>query len=394
MTTKNKGWNMTQKKREVNLELLRIIAMLMVISLHYLGKGNTMAAGITAVSPSNPNFINEVLAWTLEALSYGAVNLYVMISGYFLINSATRIEKVWKLFVQVLFYSIGIFLIFFAIGKIPWYMKGSFYHYGMVLFPFTSQHYWFASIYMILYLLAPFMAIGLRRTNKKQTFGLVIILLLCFSRVLKYLFPNMVMHDEQGYGIIWMIVVFVIAIYIRRFVPVNVKRRWLYFGVYIGASALTVGGTFLLAFVYNTTGHLDNFINYLYGYNSPTVIAASVGLFLFFRTLNIRAEGFGKVVLFVAPLTFGIYLLHEHYLLRDLWIDLWKVDAVFTTPLFILHYVGVVLAVFIIGALAEWLRRLLFGLLDKTKPMKAFYRLIGKLDGIFPPKDDEMEEAQ
>ena len=87
---------MTQKKREVNLELLRIIAMLMVISLHYLGKGNTMAAGITAVSPSNPNFINEVLAWTLEALSYGAVNLYVMISGYFLINSATRTEKVWK----------------------------------------------------------------------------------------------------------------------------------------------------------------------------------------------------------------------------------------------------------------------------------------------------------
>ncbi len=384
---------MTQKKREVNLELLRIIAMLMVISLHYLGKGNTMAAGITAVSPSDPNFINEVLAWTLEALSYGAVNLYVMISGYFLINSATRTEKVWKLFVQVLFYSIGIFLIFFAIGKIPWYMKGSFYHYGMVLFPFTSQHYWFASIYMILYLLAPFMAIGLRRTNKKQTFGLVIILLLCFSRVLKYLFPNMVMHDEQGYGIIWMIVVFVIAIYIRRFVPVNVKRRWLYFGVYIGASALTVGGTFLLAFVYNTTGHLDNFINYLYGYNSPTVIAASVGLFLFFRTLNIRAEGFGKVVLFVAPLTFGIYLLHEHYLLRNLWVDFWKVNAVFTTPLFILHYVGVVLAVFIIGALAEWLRRLLFGLLDKTKPMKAFYRLIGKLDGIFPPKDDQMEEA-
>ena len=383
---------MTQKKREVNLELLRIIAMLMVISLHYLGKGNTMAAGITAVSPSNPNFINEVLAWTLEALSYGAVNLYVMISGYFLINSNVRTEKIWKLLVQVLFYSIGIFLIFLVMGKIPGEMR-NFYHYSVMLFPFTSQHYWFASIYMILYLLAPFMAIGLRRTNKKQTFGLVIILLLCFSRVMKYLFPNMVMHDEQGYGIIWMIVVFVIAIYIRRFVPVNIKRRWLYFGIYIGASALTVGGTFLLAFVYNTTGRLDNFVNYLYGYNSPTVIAASVGLFLFFRALNIRAEGFGKVVLFVAPLTFGIYLLHEHYLLRNLWIDLWKVDAVFTTPLFILHYVGVVLAVFVIGALVEWLRRLLFGLLDKTKPMKAFYRLIGKLDGIFPPKDDQMEEA-
>jgi surface polysaccharide O-acyltransferase-like enzyme len=385
---------MTEKKREVNLELLRIIAMLMVISLHYLGKGNTMAAGITAVSPTDPNFINEVLAWTLEALSYGAVNLYVMISGYFLINSMVRMEKVWKLIVQVLFYSIGIFLIFLSIGQIPADMQGSFYHYGIMIFPFTSQHYWFASIYLILYLLAPFIAIGLRKTNKKQTFALVVILLLCFSRVLKYFFPNMVMHDEQGYGIIWMTVVFVIAVYIRRFVPVKPKRRWLYLGIFFGASALTVCGTFGLALFYNMTGHLQNFVGYLYGYNSPTVIAASVGLFLFFRTLPLSDKGFGKVILFVAPLTFGIYLLHEHYLLRDLWIRLWKVDVVFRTPLFILHYIGVVLAVFIIGAIVEWLRKLLFGLLDKTKPMKAFYRLLGKLDGAFPPKDEKMEEAE
>ena len=231
---------MTPKKREVNLELLRIIAMLMVISLHYLGKGNTMSAGAAGVSMTDANFINEVLAWSLEALSYGAVNLYIMISGYFLINSAVRMEKVWKLIVQVLFYSVGIFLIFLVAGKIPGDMQGSFYHYGVMLFPFTSQHYWFASIYLILYLLAPFMAIGLRKTDKKQTFGLVIILLLCFSRLLKFIFPNMVMHDETGYGIIWMTVVFVIAVYIRRFVPVRPRRRWLYFGIYLAGVAMTV----------------------------------------------------------------------------------------------------------------------------------------------------------
>ena len=385
---------MTPKKREVNLELLRIIAMLMVISLHYLGKGNTMSAGAAGVSMTDANFINEVLAWSLEALSYGAVNLYIMISGYFLINSAVRMEKVWKLIVQVLFYSVGIFLIFLVAGKIPGDMQGSFYHYGVMLFPFTSQHYWFASIYLILYLLAPFMAIGLRKTDKKQTFGLVIILLLCFSRLLKFIFPNMVMHDETGYGIIWMTVVFVIAVYIRRFVPVRPRRRWLYFGIYLAGVAMTVVGTFSLAFIYNTTGHLGNFVSCLYSYNSPTVIASSVGLFLFFRTLNLSDKGFGRVILFVAPLTFGIYLLHEHYLLRDLWLKLWKVDAAFTKPFFIAHYIGCVLAVFAIGALVEWLRQLLFGLLDKTPPMKGVYRLLGKLDGIFPPKDDHMEEAK
>jgi len=384
---------MTQKKREANLELLRIIAMLMVISLHYLGKGNTMAAGITAVSPSNPNFINEVLAWTLEALSYGAVNLYVMISGYFLINSNVRTEKLWKLLVQVLFYSIGIFLIFLVMGKIPGEMR-NFYHYSMMIFPFTSQHYWFASIYVILYLLAPFMAVGLRKINKKQTFGLVVILLLCFSRILKFVFFNMVMHDESGYDIIWMSVVFVVAVYIRRFVPVNKKRRWIYLGFFALFAAMTVCGSFAIAYVYKTTGHLDNFVTYLYGYNSPTVLGTAVSLFLFFRTLTISPNGFGKFILSVAPLTFGVYLIHEHLLLRDLWLKLWKVNVAFEKPYFILHYIGCLLAVFIICALIEWIRRLLFGLLDKTKPMKAFYRLIGKLDGIFPPKDDQMEEAQ
>ena len=204
----------------------------------------------------------------------------------------------------------------------------------------------------------------------------------------------MVMHDETGYGIIWMTTVFVLAVYIRRFVPVRPKRRWLYLGIFLGSTLLTITGTFGLAWFYNTTGHLGNFINYLYGYNSPTVVAASVGLFLFFRTLNLQAKGFGKVILFVAPLTFGIYLLHEHYLLRDLWVRFWKVEEFFEKPYFIAHFIGCVFAVFIIGAAVEWLRRLLFSLLDKTPPMKGFYRLLGKIDGIFPPKDEQMEEAQ
>ena len=102
---------MQDKKRETNLELLRIIAMLMVISLHYLDKGNTLVE-IGKITFKNWNLANELTAWALEVLCYGAVNLYIMISGYFLINARARMEKPFKMVIQVLFYSVGIFLIF------------------------------------------------------------------------------------------------------------------------------------------------------------------------------------------------------------------------------------------------------------------------------------------
>ena len=69
---------MNERKRETNLELLRILAMLMVISLHYLDKGNALVE-IEDLYVSSPNIINKMLAWVLEVLSYGAVNIYIMI---------------------------------------------------------------------------------------------------------------------------------------------------------------------------------------------------------------------------------------------------------------------------------------------------------------------------
>jgi len=384
---------MEGKKREINLELLRILAMLMVISLHYLGKGNTMAMGIAAVLPSDGNFLNEILAWTLEAASYAAVNIYIMISGYFLINAAARSEKIFKIFVQVLFYSIGVFLIFKLGGFYPQEFDDR-YHRSIMLFPVSSQHYWFASIYLLFYTLAPFLALGLRKLEKKQMFGLVLILLIIAGRTLKYILPNMVMVEPDGYGIIWMVVLFVVAAYIRRFVPVNTKKRWLYLGIFFLSVIATVSGTFLLAAVNRSTGHFKDFLEYLYGYNSPTVIVSGISLFLFFRTIHIKENFFGKIILFLAPLTFGIYLLHEHFLLRDLWVTFWKVPEAYQTPYFILHFAGVVLAVFLIGALVEWIRKTLFDLLYKIPPFKGFFKLLGKADVIFPQKDSDFKGAE
>jgi len=383
---------MNAKKRETNLELLRILAMLMVISLHYLGKGNALAE-MEDLYVSSPYFANKMLAWFLEVLSYGAVNIYIMISGYFLINSVAKMEKPFKIVVQVLFYSAGIYLVFLAVGKLPDYAHETFFK-GIFFTPIASAHYWFASSYVFFYLLSPFAALGIRRLDEKQHRGLMIIMLLLFSRLWKILLPQSAPIDDKGYGLMWFLTLFVVASYIRRFVPVKKKHRIFYLGIYLLSSILTLASFFVINMIYQATGRFEVFIKVLLEYNSPTIVVASICLFLFFRTIRIPDGFLSKAILFVSPLTFGIYLIHEHYLLRDLWITFWKVEDFVKKPYFILHYIGVVLAVFIICGLIEWIRNTLFGLLYRSGAGKWFFSLLGKTDVIFPKKDEDFSAAE
>ena len=101
-----------KKKRMANMELLRILAMIMVVMLHYLSKG--------AVLPNmTDNFgVNGYLAWILETFSIVAVNVYMLISGFFLTESRFKSSRFVELICQILFYSLLIPVILIAVGTI------------------------------------------------------------------------------------------------------------------------------------------------------------------------------------------------------------------------------------------------------------------------------------
>ena len=101
------------KKREANFELLRIVAMLMIITLHYLDKGGILP------KPDSAFGLPGFLAWALEAFCVSAVNVYVLISAYFLAESEYRPMRAVKLWIEVLFYSIGIAVILIVAGVLP-----------------------------------------------------------------------------------------------------------------------------------------------------------------------------------------------------------------------------------------------------------------------------------
>ena len=92
--------------RMANLELLRCVAMMMVIVLHYLGKGG-MLSDLTGAAVSKA----ETAAWLLESFCIVAVNVYMFISGYFLCTSSFKVSRLIQLWLQIWAYSVGVGLI-------------------------------------------------------------------------------------------------------------------------------------------------------------------------------------------------------------------------------------------------------------------------------------------
>ncbi len=139
-----------KKDRQLNYELLRILAMLMIVCLHYLSKG-----GFLGVPAREQISVSGYAAWLIEAFCLVAVNVYVLISGYFGGVSETkdvlkRPLKIWK---QVIFYSVTIGAIAIITGMYRHDMHQTFigvftglqrldmYQIFTYLFPTVTEHY-------------------------------------------------------------------------------------------------------------------------------------------------------------------------------------------------------------------------------------------------------------
>lgn len=377
-----------KKQRDANLELLRIVAMVMIIVLHYLGKGQTLI-DYSYMGTSDVPKINILLAWVFEALSYGATNIYVLISGYFSVNASFKMEKGIKLWLQVFFYSGGIALLYYALGRMPSDYAGIYWK-GVFFTPIASGHYWFATTYLLFLMAVPFLSIIPRKVSRKNLLTIIVVMMIFFSKLWKDILPFTTPIEGQGVDLGWFATLFLIAAYLRLYVPKG-RNKFLYLGAFFGTSALLPALLYGIGFFAEKTGHLENFTQIGYHYNSILVTAASVAIFLFFREVKIK-EGFvSKAICKIAGLTFGIYLIHEHVLLRPLWTTFWHVKEHQQNGTFLPHMIVSVLCVFVACALIEYLRQLIFGLIYKLKPVKALFEKLSFVDKFFPKADEDFK---
>ena len=106
-----------EKKRQSNYEVLRVIAMAMIVAMHFMLKG-----GIAVPMSENGSLVNHV-AWLIEAFCIVAANCYVLISGYFLVEVQWKLRKLISLVAQILFYSFLWYLSESSLKMVEYYTK-------------------------------------------------------------------------------------------------------------------------------------------------------------------------------------------------------------------------------------------------------------------------------
>lgn len=339
-------------KRQANFELLRIVAMLMIITLHYLNKSDLLL--LYTQEHSAVNYGTHLI----EAFCIVAVNCYVLLSGYFLVDSAWKPGRVVSLAAQILFYSLLIPAALICVGVVS-FGELSVYDWLNYVLPIETEHYWFATAYLIMYALAPVLAAGVRAVDKR-TLRIVIGIMVLYNSLWKSLVPATLATDRYGYDYGWFLCLFLIAAYIRLYgCPKLEKKRnaaLIYVGMCLGIFFLTLMSGLLAEALPPFAYYMDMPDTY----NHILCLLASVGFFMLFKDMKPWEGRAAEAVRRLAPYTFGVYLLHEHILVRYQWMRWLGVESVWGSWMFLPHMAGCVLLVYAAGTAVDFVRSWVF----------------------------------
>ncbi len=338
---------MPNKERNIGIDLLRIISMLMIVGLHVLNKGGIL-------NNAEVNSPHYYVAWVLDAFCIGAVNCYALISGYVGVNSKIKYHKLAALWLQVVFWSVLFAMIFRE--YIP--ESKAFETQFNLFFPVYNRAYWYFTAYFVLFFFMPFINAMLGALSQKQLKALGWLIFIFFSAA-QTLWQSDVMLTNRGYSVLWLTLLYILGGIIKKTELEKSVRPWLMLFGFFGFTLVSAGYKFAGDF-WQWKVVRENLLSYI----SATTVAASVCLFLFCARLNIKARPFRAAVKVLAPHTFGVYLIHTNafvfaYIVKDLFVDYLECPPLKMGALVLLSMLGI----YLLCTGVEMLRSLLFRLL-------------------------------
>ena len=334
-------------KRERHFEVMRTFAMFFIVIYHCLTHGVGGEYGFSTLHPIT--LVNLTFSDLLLVFSSISVNLYVMVSGYFLADLDFKMSRIVRTWIIACFYSFAITILFMSIGIIPF----SIISIGKSLFPLSTDAYWFVTQYIGLLIISPFLAMLVKQMTYRQYLGLLIGgAFICLSIIPDFPLGKR-FHVAHGNSVWSFAYLFLIAGFIRHHLKELPSVKLIASIIFV---TLIIFGFELFFGIQDRSVHL-----YWFNYNGIPFIL-SVLFFIFVKQLHIPETGIWNMLVRLAPYTFGVYLIHDHLIVRD-W--LWNAMSLLTYcdkmayPLVIL---GLCLVIFAIGAMIDDIRKKLFSI--------------------------------
>lgn len=330
-----------QRTRNSAIELCRIISMIMIVGCHFASHGGF---------DFNKTIITVPRLWwyLIEMGGNFGVVVFVLISGYYLVENnrfQNNIKKILKLWGQVIFYSVVIYIISIVVGINPFSIKQS----VKSIFPIISGSWWFATTYFVLFLIHPFINQIIVSLEKRQYQRLLILLLIIWCVVPTFTTYNL------GSNELWQFVmIYAVGGYIKLYGKTIKLKSCHFFYLWIAFTIITYISSILLLLLGRTHPLFTDYATYFYRKSSILTILRAICFFMFFEKMTVFTN---KCINIIASAAFGVYLIHDSNIIRPL---LWKtlfVNAQYQESMILIPYsIGVTLLVFIICTMIDLIR--------------------------------------
>ena len=343
--------------RKSNIELLRIVLMLLIIAHHYV-----VNSGLTEVFDYQAPTLKMYFFQCFGAFGKIGVNCFVLITGYFMVTSKITAKKWLKLYLEVKFYTLAIYVLFLLFGRI-----GFNYHHCLetifsVVFGVGVNY---ADTFLVLYLLIPFLndlaaKLSFRAFSVLLGIALTVMTIIpTFSLFLSVLDES---NDTWNY-LMWMIVLYLTGAYIRTYQDqlqaiLRLRTPFQKFGLLFCNLVLI----FLWIAFFDLFGVKHNMRSPYWFVNDANKLLAftcAVSMLFWFMSLDIKHS---KLINGIASTTFGIFLIHTSgdYMRSFLWDTVFKVTETYQSHYAVLKSGFAVLVVFTICAMIDVLRKKAF----------------------------------
>ena len=330
------------KQRQSNIELLRCLLMLMIVIIHFLG--HNILSATNPIDINNPHFYTANL---LLAFCECAVDCFVLISGWFLINFSIR--KIIMFLLPIAFYQFVISCIYYPYGG------------SISISPF---HYWFVPPFVALMILSPVINKALKSISKKK----LQVILLCLTLI--FILPIQSLSGMYGKNAFIFIYIYCLGFYLKNHFD-NKYSKITYLSLFLISVLLIFAETIVLG----KTNHYEGTRTLSYSYDNILIIFAAVFLLLFFSKLELQSNVINKISLsafFVYIITENenVYSNPDYSIYKILDVQSWEANN-----LFIIKIIGASILLFSIAILVDITRRLIF-----QKPEKLLSEKINVLE--------------
>ena len=277
------------RERQSNIELLRIVATLMILLLHFSGWFPTFF-GVESFCTGNTAM--DITRATLNSLTCIGVVTFVLISGYFSIKP--KVRSLLNLFTCLAFFYLGTYLLNCWVTG-----EAVFQHHRVLrsLLAFSREN-WFVQCYLFLMLLSPVLNVFVEKVSEKALLIYILIFMAC-AFYFGCVHDSTYFYFNRGYSVTTFIMIYLVGRYLKLYGEKRMEQvaSWKIALIWVGCTALIC--------VWKL--YMPKYGVYV-SYHSPILILSAVSVFLLFSRMSFQS----KVVNWMGASCLAAYILHTN----------------------------------------------------------------------------------